>query len=103
MKGSSIPPGCKDSDTPGNRPEDAYWEKVIDEFYASLDPELKAWIDAHPLAPIIIEKALQWGIALGREEMRQEQAERHHFCSEDIWDALDTFQNKLERYLERRS
>lgn len=101
---SNLPPGVNESDIPGNRPEDAYWEKVLDGFYNSLDEKTKPALlkIGFKEGEEVIEKAIQYGINLGRDEARQEQAERHHYCSEEIWDALETFQNKLERYLERR-
>ncbi len=33
---SNLPPGCKESDIPGNRPEDAFTEKYVDEHYDRL-------------------------------------------------------------------
>jgi len=31
--GSNLPPGCRVSDIPGNRPEDGIWEAIYDRFY----------------------------------------------------------------------
>lgn len=31
--GSNLPPGCRVSDIPGNRPEDEMWESIIENFW----------------------------------------------------------------------
>jgi hypothetical protein len=34
---SNLPPGCSESDIPGNRPEDVRWEKWLEEALGALD------------------------------------------------------------------
>ena len=33
---SNLPPGCRESDLPGNRPEDVAWDKYLDEVLDTL-------------------------------------------------------------------
>lgn len=33
MTGFNLPPGCNVSDIPGNRPEDAEWEAIVENFF----------------------------------------------------------------------
>jgi hypothetical protein len=35
---SNLPPGCRESDIPGNRPEDIAHEKLVDEIESALKP-----------------------------------------------------------------
>jgi hypothetical protein len=35
---SNLPPGCRESDIPGNRPEDIAYEKLVDEIESALKP-----------------------------------------------------------------
>ena len=35
MSSFNLPPGCSESDIPGNRPEDAKWEALIEDISAS--------------------------------------------------------------------
>jgi hypothetical protein len=35
---SNLPPGCRESDIPGNRPEDIAYEKLVDEIENALKP-----------------------------------------------------------------
>lgn len=44
MTGFNLPPGCNEGDIPGNGPEDAAWERLIDWLYdCGLDPgQIKA-------------------------------------------------------------
>ena len=35
--GSNLPPGCRESDIPGNKPEDGKWDAIIDWFLAECE------------------------------------------------------------------
>ena len=68
MPGENMPPGVNPSDIPGNRPEDAAWEEVLEDFYASLNEKDQAMLDTHQYVWEIISQAIQYGINLGRKE-----------------------------------
>lgn len=37
MSGSDLPPGVRESDIPGNRPEDAEWDRLFEEIVEAFD------------------------------------------------------------------
>jgi hypothetical protein len=83
---SNLPPGCRVSDIPGNRPEDAEWEIIYDNFWNKeriknrkygimiSDKESKAmdtlYSDLQYLDAVdaYISMAIEYGIEIGLKE-----------------------------------
>lgn len=71
--GWDLPPGCSVSDIPGNRPEDEAWEKVINDFWDEKRFTKEEWAISENLDDVIngiIEKAIDYGMELGRKEQK---------------------------------
>jgi hypothetical protein len=82
--GWDLPPGCSVSDIPGNRPEDVEWERIEEAFYTN-EPDKygrkrftdKQWKylgskNRSQYLEEIITIALDYGIELGRAQMKEE-------------------------------
>ena len=71
--GWDLPPGCSVSDIPGNRPEDEAWEKVINDFWDEKRFTKEEWAISENLDDVIndiIEKAIVYGMELGRKDQK---------------------------------
>ena len=79
--GWGLPPGVRASDIPGNRPEDEEWEKVVEGFYgiALSEDERKALNTLSHTQESLLEKAIEYGIELGREEQKRVEAENKFY------------------------
>ena len=75
--GWGLPPGVKASDIPGNRPEDEEWERIVYGFYgiALFEDERKVFDTLSHAQESLLEKAIEYGIELGREEQKLIEAE----------------------------
>ena len=74
--GWDLPPGCSVSDIPGNRPEDAEWESIEENFYQQKRFTDKQWKylgskNRSQHLEEIITLAIDYGMELGREEMKE--------------------------------
>ncbi len=92
--GWDLPPGCRVSDIPSNRPEDARWEGIYDAFwdkerltktttgtriteeeYAKMDKiwrsDSKANMGLVDLIDTYVTAAIEFGMELGRKEERE--------------------------------
>jgi len=92
--GSNLPPGCFSSDIPGNRPEDECREQVLDDFLDSLG-DLANVIEPASMATDckieeVIERAIWYGMEVGRKESQECQKEDLHYMWIEIEDALDS-------------
>lgn len=75
--GWDLPPGCSVSDIPGNRPEDAEWERIEENFYQQKRFTDKQWKylgskNRSQYLEEIITKAIEYGIELGRAQAKEE-------------------------------
>ncbi len=111
--GWDLPPGCRVSDIPGNRPEDSRWEAIYDGFwdkerltsrvgggiriteeeYAKMDKIWRsnskvnrAFVD---LADNYIMAAIEYGMDIGGKEERAIEEENHYYETRFIGEALD--------------
>ena len=75
--GWNLPPGVRASDIPGNRPEDEEWERIVYGFYgiALFEDERKVFDTLSHAQESLLEKAIEYGIELGREEQKLIEAE----------------------------
>lgn len=64
MNLSSLPPGCRVSDIPGNRPEDAMWESFCDELRAAVGVDLSD--EQFAAVYEIVQRAHATGVAEAR-------------------------------------
>jgi hypothetical protein len=74
--GWDLPPGCRVSDIPGNRPEDVKWEAITEGFYDGnhiSNETLKKFEDAKLDSDLdeIITKAIEYGIEIGIKEEKE--------------------------------
>lgn len=75
--GWDLPPGCSVNDIPGNRPEDAEWEKLEAEFWSNKNNCSDELWDKFEQAKLsdslmdIVTKAIDYGMELGRKEQAQ--------------------------------
>jgi len=88
---SNLPPGCRVSDIPGNRPEDGEDEESEVAFYEKrsrfTDKEWKYLASKHHTECLeeIIWKAIQYGMEIGeakQKEYQREQAYDEEMCKE---------------------
>lgn len=92
--GWDLPPGCRVSDIPGNRPEDEEWEKITEGFWdgkhcsdevyhkfekAKLDNDL---ID-------IVDKAIEYGMGIGQKEADTCRQENQYYESRFVEEILE--------------
>lgn len=78
MTGFNMPPGCSESDIPGNTPEDEAWEKLIDEMFQSglTAAEARArWMNN------TVERCEEMLIDSLREEIKRVREEK-------VWDSI---------------
>lgn len=81
MTGFNLPPGCNVSDIPGNRPEDAEWERIEEKFWNDDQNCTKALWEKFSKAKLddalmdIVTKAITYGMELGRAEQQVIDAE----------------------------
>ncbi len=85
--GWDLPPGCRLSDIPGNRPEDEKWEAieegfwngkhVTDEIYSKFE---KVKLDSELID--IVMKAIEYGIDLGYKEAQENAKEDKYYESQ---------------------
>ena len=75
--GWDLPPGCSPPDIPGNRPEDATWEKIVDDFYGTLNDNEKNLVNCQD-TQAVTEKAIQFGIDIGRQDRYEHEEERYY-------------------------
>lgn len=69
--GWDLPPGCRISDIPGNRPEDERWEATIEGFWNKKGrkaEEQKALDNASDIYVELIDQAIKYGMELGQRE-----------------------------------
>ncbi len=71
--GWDLPPGCRVSDIPGNRPEDERWEAIMEGFYDGThisDETWKKFEDAKLDSDLdeTITKAIEYGMELAQKE-----------------------------------
>jgi len=78
---SNLPPGCRESDIPGSRPEDEAWEKLLDEFHATLGHD-EAILYNQLVIQDLVEEAIQFGLDKGRQECELSNKESDFYCSE---------------------
>lgn len=85
MTGWNMPPGVNPSDIPGNRPEDAYWEKVLDDFYAHLNThsEMDIQLLIGPELELMLQEAIQFGINLGMKEAKSIDPNKYDYLKEE--------------------
>ena len=84
--GWDLPPGCSNSDIPGN--SDAEWalECIEENFYnqAIFSPEeLKLMEELNENVSTIVMKAIMYGIELGKDEQRMIEAENLYYEEEN--------------------
>ena len=77
--GWDLPPGVSANMIPGNRPEDEAWEKLEEEFYASLDTVDMEIVDTTAGIGDIVTQALTYGIELGKEQQRRIEEENKFY------------------------
>ena len=76
--GWDLPPGVSVNDIPGNRPEDAEWEQLTANFWndkQNVTDETWAKFDKAQLSDdlmTIVDKAIEYGMELGRKENAQD-------------------------------
>lgn len=70
--GWSLPPGCRVSDIPGNRPQDEEWEAIINGFWDKkrTEPKDKILADANTELVELIDEAIEYGIDIGGKQER---------------------------------
>jgi uncharacterized protein YpiB (UPF0302 family) len=78
---SNLPPGCRESDIPGSRPEDVAWDKLVEGFYNSLTEEEIATIDCSGTNSLI-EKAIKFGMEKQRQDDELSSKEADFYCAE---------------------
>lgn len=68
--GFNLPPGCRVSDIPGNRPEDEAWEAIINGFWnKKRTPEKdRVLSDADTPLTELIDEAIDYGIDIGQKQ-----------------------------------
>lgn len=78
--GWDLPPGCKVSDIPGNRPEDEAWDKMMDTFFqqTSFTEAEKKVIDEQVVVDIIT-KAIEYGIEIGVKQAKADEEENKFY------------------------
>ena len=74
MGGSNLPPGCRTSDIPGNRPEDFAWEAFME------------WAD-EKFGELCIEEARR-AVLIGIAAVKAERTEVNEFVKDCVADAL---------------
>ena len=94
--GWDLPPGCSPPDIPGNRPEDATWEKIVDDFYGTLNDNEKNLVNCQD-TQAVTEKAIQFGIDIGRQECRYNSRERQCTLSDTLSEICDKFKADILR------
>ena len=67
---SNLPPGCRDSDIPGNRPEELAWEAAWESFDAALYDIVK--LPEHMEAILALAPAICQMVDVQRYAARQE-------------------------------
>ena len=74
--GWGLPPGCRVSDIPGNRPEDEAWDIMMDKFYQEthFTKEEQKVIDDQVVVDIIT-KAIEYGIEVGAKQAKANEEE----------------------------
>ena len=103
--GWDLPPGVNVSDIPGNRPEDAAWEIILDKLGEHLKTDEArgalvklAYQSVHGLE--LVEQLIQYGIDLGKldqMQVEQESAFYHSvFRNEGITKLLDLLREDFE-------
>ena len=96
---SNYPPGVQESDIPGSRPEDAAWEKLIEDFCSSLPEEVKGFIVEKvpwtPTALSLFEKAIQFGIDIGKKRELENFTEKRFYQEEYFEDRLTSIMRLL--------
>ena len=76
MNQSNLPPGCSESDIPGNRPEDVAWDNLLDEIAGSgldIEEARRRWISQPDLleaAKMFVEDGSIIGRSLRLDKMR---------------------------------
>jgi hypothetical protein len=103
--GWDLPPGCRVSEIPGNRPEDEAWEKIYDNFwdkerltkthigtqitdkeYEQMDrlykSRLSEMIDSYIMA------AIEYGMEIAQSEARINQEQNRYYETQHITDVL---------------
>lgn len=103
---SNLPPGCRVSDIPGNRPEDEAWERIYDKFwdkerlttthigiqitekeYAEMD---KLYNGKHnDVIDQYIMAAIEYGIEVGNRQAEDYRLENKYYESRFIQETLE--------------
>ena len=65
--GWDLPPGVNASDIPGNRPEDAAWEKMMDDFYLLATMYLRIFCHCQTVLLVILHICLGVNKVEGKE------------------------------------
>lgn len=100
--GWDLPPGVSPSDIPGNRPEDEAWEKITLDFwngkYCS-DELWKKFEEAKLSNDLIdiVDKAIDYGMELGRKEQLAIQAESDFCDARYLREELNKVLDKIEK------
>jgi hypothetical protein len=83
---SNLPPGCRESDIPGNRPEDIAHEKLVDEIESALKPlpALTAYFRDEQIEQTIdnIIKLINDAREEGYKQCESDEAERQYVMSD---------------------
>jgi hypothetical protein len=80
--GWDLPPGCSINDIPGNSDEDAKWEQLMMDFYEKTEFTKKELEFIDPLnetVDYIVQKAITYGMELGRKEQQMTDAENRFY------------------------
>lgn len=108
--GSNLPPGCRVSDIPGNRPEDVEWEDIMLNFFdrnrirkrkygipisgqeiraMSAIYRAKKYNNIQVAVDSYISMAIEYGIDIGWQQAKDNQQESKYHESWAIEDALN--------------
>lgn len=94
--GWDLPPGCRISDIPGNRPEDEKWEAIINGFWDKKDrkeDKKNALKDAPQVYVDLINEAIDYGIDIGFKQAKADE-EENKFYEERAKEYREEHQNK---------
>lgn len=81
--GWDLPPGCRASDIPGNRPEDKKWEAIINGFWDKKRTPEKDMILENASDNLIelIDEAIEYGIEVGTTQAWSATQENKYYIS----------------------
>lgn len=89
--GWDLPPGCRVSDIPGNRPEDERWEAIINGFWNKKRNEAKDKIlsDADTDLTELIDEAIEYGMDIANKEQQGIDDESLYYETRFIEEAIE--------------